>query len=125
MHPEDEHFVRNVVSRSQFLPYPANSMQENPRKYINELMYLGYASEIGLFSIFYRCRISVKEVLSVFQDYSTIITRVKYAFFCLISGFFPRLLLLVLPILVLFIMSFCFEHPVFFVFGPVSMAGGP
>ena len=65
-----------------FLPYPrTSSMQENSRKNSSELRFLRQATEIGIFIISFRCRISDKEVIIEFHDYSTIITRVKYALF--------------------------------------------
>ena len=57
------------------------------------------------------CRISHKKVIMVFHDYSTVITRVKYALFWPHFSFFSRYNILVraVPVLVLFtIISFCF-----------------
>ena len=63
----------------------------------------------------------------VFHDCSTIFTRVKHALFWPHFRLFPTVVMLVLcpvPVLVLFIMSFCFEYPIFFVLGIVFITGG-
>ena len=71
------------------------------RENISELGFLTQkANEIGIFSDFFQCRISDKEATiraqQVFHDYPTImpVSQIRTAVFGLISGFFPRLVIM-------------------------------
>lgn len=92
-------------------------MQDNPRTYFCELNVLRYANEIAIFSVFVLCRLSDKEVIIVFHDVRPSLRGSNTLCVGPIPGFFHRYYDRAVPVLVSLIMSLCFEHLIFFVFG--------
>ena len=100
IHPEVERVLYDLWSHGGGSPYPS-SMQVNPPKYWRAQVFTQHAKEIGIFTTYFTCRISNKDVVMVLLDYSTT-TRVRHGLFWTHFMSFRRFYARVGPVLVPF-----------------------